>query len=215
MGTKIAPMVRVTNDQTDPETWRIWCTFRVSSPASCWGTRIRTYFGLLSLFFSLPSLLFCVDLILPSVDFLRRLKNIMAKLFLLVLLFAVSVKCTSKCYYPDGTIEPDHVPCNQTTTGFSACCDHIDSCTLSGICRGASGWDYRGSCTDSAWNSANCAATQWNQCIIGKFDRIEKSVVGWHEQIHLPMRDTRLILPFGHAVPKEQDSLLMNGAAHI
>jgi hypothetical protein len=95
----------------------------------------------------------------------------MANFLFLMSVFSTitSVHSLATCYYPDGTIGTEHVPCNQTITGFSACCNPLDSCSLSGICLGASGWDYRGSCTDSSWGSANCPAVEWNQCIIGKY----------------------------------------------
>ncbi|TVY71524.1 hypothetical protein LSUE1_G005372 [Lachnellula suecica] len=69
------------------------------------------------------------------------------------------------CFYPDGkTTAPGHVPCNQTISTPSACCDPLDSCSTSGFCLGRSGWIYRGSCTDQSWGSANCAR-QFDQCV--------------------------------------------------
>ncbi|KUJ09480.1 uncharacterized protein LY89DRAFT_741187 [Mollisia scopiformis] len=89
----------------------------------------------------------------------------MARILLLAPFLSSAFALLPTCYYPSGVTEPNHVPCNQTITGFSACCDPLDSCSTSGICLGRSGWDYRGSCTDETWDSANCAAKQWPQCI--------------------------------------------------
>ncbi|KAM3087452.1 hypothetical protein ACMFMG_001539 [Clarireedia jacksonii] len=87
--------------------------------------------------------------------------GIAASIFTLTL----AADASSTCWYPDGiTAEPAHVPCNQTISGASACCDPNDSCTTSGMCLGASGWVYRGSCTDSSWKSGNCA-NQFTDCI--------------------------------------------------
>jgi hypothetical protein len=92
----------------------------------------------------------------------------MARILLFPLLLSSVSALLSTCYYPNGVTEPNHVPCNQTITGASACCDPLDACSTSGICLGRSGWDYRGSCTDQTWDSANCAAKEWQQCITGK-----------------------------------------------
>ncbi|KAG4433670.1 hypothetical protein IFR05_010838 [Cadophora sp. M221] len=87
--------------------------------------------------------------------------------FSLLLSIPTSVQSLVTCYYPDGIHkEPSHVPCDQTTSSSSACCDPRNSCSESGICLGASGWDYRGSCTDQSWTSENCPGKQWDSCII-------------------------------------------------
>jgi hypothetical protein len=105
----------------------------------------------------------------------KNRKSIMARLRWLYAGIAASIftltlaaDASSTCWYPDGaTAEPGHVPCNQTISGASACCDPDDSCTTSGMCLGASGWVYRGSCTDSNWESGNCA-NQFPNCTTGK-----------------------------------------------
>ncbi|CAG8976683.1 hypothetical protein HYALB_00010808 [Hymenoscyphus albidus] len=85
-------------------------------------------------------------------------------------LFYPSQAALQKCWWPDGkTVDGGAVPCNQTgdaATGkaSSACCDPLDSCSMSGFCLGRSGWAYRGSCTDQTWKSPNCA-NQFKQCI--------------------------------------------------
>ncbi|KAM3084355.1 hypothetical protein ACMFMF_001714 [Clarireedia jacksonii] len=54
--------------------------------------------------------------------------GIAASIFTLTL----AADASSTCWYPDGiTAEPAHVPCNQTISGASACCDPNDSCTTS------------------------------------------------------------------------------------
>ncbi|KAH8660955.1 hypothetical protein BGZ60DRAFT_414356 [Tricladium varicosporioides] len=83
----------------------------------------------------------------------------------LVVVLTTSVQAVTTCYYPDGkTVDPNHVPCNQTISAASACCDPQDSCSTSGICLGRSGWTYRGSCTDRGWDSANCPK-QYESCV--------------------------------------------------
>ncbi|TVY28576.1 hypothetical protein LHYA1_G001928 [Lachnellula hyalina] len=59
----------------------------------------------------------------------------MGRLLLLAPLFFAAVNATATCWYPDNkTSEPTHVPCNQTTSTASACCDPNDSCSVSGFC---------------------------------------------------------------------------------
>lgn len=77
------------------------------------------------------------------------------------------LQAAASCYYPDGSSEPGHVPCNQTISGESACCDPLDSCSVSGFCLGRSGFVYRGSCTDPTYNSGNCA-NQFDACVTSK-----------------------------------------------
>ncbi|SMR43107.1 unnamed protein product [Zymoseptoria tritici ST99CH_1A5] len=62
---------------------------------------------------------------------------------------------SSTCYFPDGTIERNHTPCN-TSTSISACCRTDSLCINDGLCLdGANA--YRGSCTDKGWSS-DCPA---------------------------------------------------------
>ncbi|TVY48411.1 hypothetical protein LOCC1_G001546 [Lachnellula occidentalis] len=90
----------------------------------------------------------------------------MGRLLLLApLLFIACVNAAATCWYPDNkTSEPKHVPCNQTISTASACCDPNDSCSVSGFCLGQSGWTYRGSCTDQSWDSTNCP-NKFEQCL--------------------------------------------------
>lgn len=91
--------------------------------------------------------------------------------------FSVAVNGLAPCYYPEGvTIEPGHVPCNQTISGASACCDPLDSCSVSGYCLGRSGWDYRGSCTDQSWSSPDCANAQ-SSCLTGTHFSLLSSIL--------------------------------------
>ncbi|PQE17177.1 transmembrane alpha-helix domain-containing protein [Rutstroemia sp. NJR-2017a WRK4] len=95
---------------------------------------------------------------------MTRLRWLYAGIAASIFTLTLAADASSTCWYPDGaTAEPGHVPCNQTISGASACCDPDDSCTTSGMCLGASGWVYRGSCTDSNWESGNCA-NQFPNC---------------------------------------------------
>lgn len=71
-----------------------------------------------------------------------------------------------RCYYPDGSLDPDGYVCNTTavrTGGHSSCCRHDDACYASGTCfQDWSGVTYRQSCTDSSWRSEDCPS----QCLI-------------------------------------------------
>ncbi|KAI1000908.1 hypothetical protein K3495_g7290 [Podosphaera aphanis] len=85
-------------------------------------------------------------------------------LFLCSVLSVNFVQSLSTCWYPDGnTIDQTHVPCNQTSNAPSACCAPQDGCS-GGLCVSIYG-TYRGSCTDQSWNSPNCGAREWSQCI--------------------------------------------------
>lgn len=67
-----------------------------------------------------------------------------------------AAQAAGTCFYPDGiTTAPNHTPCNSTVSE-SACCDPLDVCTTSGVCLGRTGFNYRGSCTDSTWQSGLC-----------------------------------------------------------
>ncbi|KJX98585.1 hypothetical protein TI39_contig403g00011 [Zymoseptoria brevis] len=83
----------------------------------------------------------------------RVRSSIVLNHLLLALHLAQSVSST--CYYPDGTIERNHTPCN-TSTSISACCRTDSLCINDGLCLdGANA--YRGSCTDKSWSS-DCPA---------------------------------------------------------
>ena len=60
-------------------------------------------------------------------------------------------------YWPDQSIISeafDYMPCDLTATGIdSACCASTDPCSGDGFCPGASGYTYRGICTDINWNA--------------------------------------------------------------
>lgn len=74
-------------------------------------------------------------------------------------LVSFALPTEAACFYPDGiTIEPNHVPCNTTTTN-SACCLPQDSCTTSGLCLGTTNFNYRGTCTDKTFAAAGCSQT--------------------------------------------------------
>ena len=62
------------------------------------------------------------------------------------------------CYFPDGTVAPDDVPCNSASSA-SACCNKIDTCLDNHLCLETHDYTIisRGTCTDSTWQSGECA----------------------------------------------------------
>lgn len=78
-----------------------------------------------------------------------------------------SVSGDAACYYPNGDLSPDDVPCNSSAEA-SVCCGRGWMCLSNGVCMlsqdstvgsisGAHvGSTYRASCTDRSWNSTKC-----------------------------------------------------------
>lgn len=98
------------------------------------------------------------------------------------------------CYMPDGTIDDKGtVPCN-STAAVSACCDPRDSCSISGLCLGASGWIYRSACTDSTWTSPACA----QQCLIGKSPFLSPHP---HQHLHIHFQAQFNLIQFPVLIP--------------
>lgn len=68
-----------------------------------------------------------------------------------------------RCYYPDGGEIPaseDHVPCDPSSTGHSACCRSDAVCLTNGLCYQQDSWGNRlgrCGCTDSSWQDSHCA----------------------------------------------------------
>ncbi|OJJ42717.1 hypothetical protein ASPZODRAFT_1294569 [Penicilliopsis zonata CBS 506.65] len=76
-----------------------------------------------------------------------------------VLLTALAATATaSQCYYPDGTVATDDVPC--TSEEYSACCGPTTACLDNHYCVNLEEpWMLNaGSCTDVNWESSNCAS---------------------------------------------------------
>ncbi|PWY68144.1 hypothetical protein BO83DRAFT_87284 [Aspergillus eucalypticola CBS 122712] len=87
-------------------------------------------------------------------------KGIRATAILLFLLLATCTptsSATATCYYPDGTIASNNVPCSSDT--YSACCGKSDVCLSNNLCMDTGEQPYvlsRGACTDPNWESDNC-----------------------------------------------------------
>lgn len=66
------------------------------------------------------------------------------------------------CYFYDGSVAPNHSPCNiEDANGQgSSCCNEMDTCLTNGYCLQTSGnFDNRlgtPSCTDRSWNAPSC-----------------------------------------------------------
>jgi hypothetical protein len=92
----------------------------------------------------------------------------MASLLRFIFLLAVLVApATPICYYPDGSVAPQDVPCTDLTTQASCCgqgyaCLGLPSnfflCEATGdeIKKPGASRYVRGSCTDKTWRSSNC-----------------------------------------------------------
>jgi hypothetical protein len=82
---------------------------------------------------------------------------------LLLILFAFISPVSSVCYYPNGDVTPNDVPCSDSTTE-SVCCSLGYVCLSNGICMksnnplaaSSSSTYVRGSCTDQTWRSSFC-----------------------------------------------------------
>lgn len=77
-------------------------------------------------------------------------------LFLITLL--ISTVSAQTCYFVNGDVATDDVPCNTTAT-TSICCSKYDICLSNGLCylQGSNGPSFsRGSCTNKNWPGA-CA----------------------------------------------------------
>ncbi|EPE05837.1 hypothetical protein F503_08368 [Ophiostoma piceae UAMH 11346] len=79
---------------------------------------------------------------------------------------ANAVASNRTCYYPDGTVSPDDMPCSDADT--THCCNSMNACLSTGYCMSAAQQPYvisRGSCTDDAWGTgcpARCAGSSDN-----------------------------------------------------
>lgn len=75
------------------------------------------------------------------------------------------VSVEAACYYPNGDLNPDDVPCNASADA-SVCCGRGWTCLSNGVCMlgqdssvgsiSRIGSTYRTSCTDRSWNSTAC-----------------------------------------------------------
>jgi hypothetical protein len=102
------------------------------------------------------------DRVRPEVSFLFIIFLLMALslksvgiLALHLLSIACTVTATNPCYFPDGNIAPEFVPCSPN--GDGDCCVNGDFCTQWGFCISDSkGYHYRGACTDTTWGNPSC-----------------------------------------------------------
>ena len=81
-------------------------------------------------------------------------------LFFIPFLLSSVLAVDKTCYFPDGTVSPEDVPCNPNDD-FSPCCGHQADgtsafCLSNGLCMGNFKLS-RGSCTDKGWSNINCA----------------------------------------------------------
>ncbi|KXJ94843.1 hypothetical protein Micbo1qcDRAFT_160150 [Microdochium bolleyi] len=90
-----------------------------------------------------------------------RSQSFVVSITLLLLAFILHVNAA--CYYPNGNLAPNDVPCKSNTVA-AACCGQGYACLSNGICQptgnellepGASGF-VRGSCTDQKWTNPGC-----------------------------------------------------------
>ena len=81
------------------------------------------------------------------------------------LLFTHSLFIEATCYYPDGTIATQDIPCTKdTTVNADYCCGSDSICLTNKICLNNIGTLVRGSCTDHSWTSPSCPSF----CVSGK-----------------------------------------------
>lgn len=88
--------------------------------------------------------------------------NIMLHLYSFAIFTYLVFTVDAQCYYPNGTIEPLHFPCNNSPKVESMCCntqssDRPDKGNPDGLCVRPEGTDlWRGSCTDRTWQDPAC-----------------------------------------------------------
>jgi hypothetical protein len=81
--------------------------------------------------------------------------NFACVLSCLAILNACTVTATNPCFFPNGDLANNFVPCSPN--GDGSCCAESDFCTSLGYCISDSkGYHYRGACTDSSWFNPSC-----------------------------------------------------------
>ncbi|KAF1969864.1 hypothetical protein BU23DRAFT_651749 [Bimuria novae-zelandiae CBS 107.79] len=74
----------------------------------------------------------------------------------IVITLASCCAVQGECYYPDGTVAPGLVPCNEGAE-VSHCCRDADTCLTNGLCFSSGlGSILRRGCTDKGWNQTEC-----------------------------------------------------------
>jgi hypothetical protein len=68
----------------------------------------------------------------------------------------LSLSHAQQCYYPNGALAKDDIPCNPSAD-VSGCCLDDSVCLSNGLCMNIDGTVNRGSCTDQKWDSPLCA----------------------------------------------------------
>ena len=75
---------------------------------------------------------------------------------LLFSIFSLSHSASAQsCYWPNGNLATDNIPCNPTPD-VSFCCGAGDACSTNQVCIDEYGTYMRGSCTDINWASDKC-----------------------------------------------------------
>ncbi|PWY67248.1 hypothetical protein BO94DRAFT_540463 [Aspergillus sclerotioniger CBS 115572] len=77
--------------------------------------------------------------------------------FILLVASCTTVSAANTCYFPNGNIATENVPCS--SDGHSACCGTGDICLSNNLCMDTAEQPYvlsRGACTDPDWESENC-----------------------------------------------------------
>ncbi len=74
------------------------------------------------------------------------------KTYLVILGISTSLVYAT-CYWPDGSVRDDFVPCSSS----KVCCKSGEACLSNGLCYGATlNFAYRGACTDKTWPESEC-----------------------------------------------------------
>ena len=72
------------------------------------------------------------------------------------LTFVATASPSDTCYWPDGTVAVNRVPCESIPGQETWCCEDSSVCTTGGYCLGNAGVFSRGGCTDQTWQSNFC-----------------------------------------------------------
>ena len=85
-------------------------------------------------------------------------KNTFIPFLPFAILSFVQATPSGQCYFPNGNLATDYLPCTDISGEAQSWCCHLSDsvCTQNGYCVGSNGLFYRGGCTDSTFTSPSC-----------------------------------------------------------
>jgi hypothetical protein len=90
-----------------------------------------------------------------NISFLHFVRMKLSVLIWSVPTLLVTVSSTPTCYYPNGQVASNYIPCNSSVV--SVCCPSTDPYLSNGLCYSVAGsYPYRACCTEQTWQSDAC-----------------------------------------------------------